>query len=67
MDEFGPLNLQPHPGRQWAESGGRHKDPDREPRPRRRATCTRPLGVGHRLAAYDLGKEKLYSTTSPRT
>jgi hypothetical protein len=22
MDEFGPLNLQPHPGRQWAERGG---------------------------------------------
>ncbi|WP_433237412.1 helix-turn-helix domain-containing protein [Streptosporangium sp. CA-135522] len=33
MDEFGPLNLQPHPGRQWAERGGTHKDPDREPRP----------------------------------
>jgi hypothetical protein len=29
MDEFGPLNLQPHPGRQWAELGGRHKDPHR--------------------------------------
>jgi transposase len=22
MDEFGPLNLQPHPGRQWAVAGG---------------------------------------------
>jgi transposase len=33
LDEFGPLNLQPHPGRQWAERGGKHKDPDREPRP----------------------------------
>jgi hypothetical protein len=21
LDEFGPLNLQPHPGRQWAERG----------------------------------------------
>ncbi|WVN79184.1 hypothetical protein QWU03_00355 (plasmid) [Rhodococcus sp. M8-35] len=31
LDEFGPLNLQPHPGRQWAERGGKHKDPDREP------------------------------------
>ncbi|RPK70271.1 hypothetical protein EES45_35775 [Streptomyces sp. ADI97-07] len=31
MDEFGPLNLQPHPGRQWAERSGRHKDPDRAP------------------------------------
>ena len=28
LDEFGPLNLQPHPGRQWAERGGRHRDPD---------------------------------------
>lgn len=60
LDEFGPLNLQPHPGRQWAERGGRHKDPDREPRPRRRATCTRPHGVRHLFAAYDLGKDKLY-------
>nr|WP_230989807.1 helix-turn-helix domain-containing protein [Streptomyces luteolifulvus] len=42
MDEFGPLNLQPRPGRQWAERGGRHKDPDREPRHRRPATYTRP-------------------------
>lgn len=55
LDEFGPLNLQPHPGRQWAERGGRHKDPDREPRPRRRATYTRPHGVRHLFAAYDLG------------
>ncbi|WP_244301681.1 helix-turn-helix domain-containing protein [Microbispora triticiradicis] len=51
LDEFGPLNLQPHPGRQWAERGGRHKDPGREPRPRRRATCTRPHGVRHLFAA----------------
>ncbi|MBB4987102.1 IS630 family transposase [Streptomyces nymphaeiformis] len=60
MDEFGPLNLQPHPGRQWAERGGRHKDPDREPRPRRRATCNRPHGVRHLFAAYDLAKDQLY-------
>ncbi len=60
MDEFGPLNLQPHPGRQWAERGGRHKDPDREPRPRRRATYTRPHGVRHLFAAYDLAKDQLY-------
>lgn len=37
-DGFDSLNLQPHPGCQWAERGGKHKDPDREPRPRRRAT-----------------------------
>ncbi|MDX3868075.1 IS630 family transposase, partial [Streptomyces europaeiscabiei] len=60
MDEFGPLNLQPHPGRQWAERGGRHKDPDRAPRPRRRATYTRPHGVRHLFAAYDLAKDQLY-------
>src|ERR1700760_2894414 len=60
MDEFGPLNLQPHPGKQWAERGGRHGDPDREPRPRRRATYTRPHGVRHLFAAYDLGKDQLY-------
>jgi transposase len=70
LDEFGPLNLQPHPGRQWAERGGRHKDPDREPRRRRRATYTRPHGVRHLFAAYDLGKDKLYGhvkTTKNRT
>ncbi|WP_030732041.1 IS630 family transposase [Streptomyces sp. NRRL S-237] len=60
MDEFGPLNLQPHPGRQWAERGSRHKDPDREPRPRRRATYNRPHGVRHLFAAYDLAKDQLY-------
>lgn len=60
LDEFGSLNLQPHPGRQWTERGGRRKDPDRAPRPRRRATYTRPHGVRHLFAAYDLGKDKLY-------
>ncbi|MEU4506623.1 IS630 family transposase [Streptomyces sp. NPDC024089] len=60
MDEFGPLNLQPHPGKQWAARGGRSKDPDREPRPRRRATYTRPHGVRHLFAAYDLAKDQLY-------
>ena len=70
LDEFGPLNLQPHPGRQWAERGGKHKDPDREPRRRRRATYTRPHGVRHLFAAYDLVKDKLYGhvkTTKNRT
>jgi transposase len=60
MDEFGPLNLQPHPGRQWAERGGKHKDLGRAPRRRRRATYTRPHGVRHLFAAYDLGTDKLY-------
>ncbi|POX63154.1 IS630 family transposase [Streptomyces sp. Ru62] len=65
LDEFGPLNLQPHPGRQWAERGGKHKDPNREPRPRRRATYTRPHGVRHLFAAYDLGKNRLYGHIKP--
>ncbi|MFG2629044.1 IS630 family transposase [Streptomyces sp. NPDC048473] len=60
MDEFGPFNLMPHPGRQWAERGGRHKDPDREPRRRRRATYARPHGVRHLFAALDMAKDKLY-------
>ncbi|WP_344109710.1 IS630 family transposase [Nocardiopsis rhodophaea] len=60
LDAFGPLNLQPHSGRPWAERGGRHKDPDREPRRRRRATYNRPHGVRHLFAAYDLAKDKLY-------
>ncbi|MGW1802633.1 IS630 family transposase [Streptomyces sp. NPDC001984] len=66
LDEFGPLNLQPHLGRQWAERGGRHKDLDREPRPRRRATCTRPHGVRHLFAAYGLAKDKLYGHIKPK-
>lgn len=31
LDEFGPINLQHHPGRQWAERGERHKNPARGP------------------------------------
>ena len=28
-DEFGPLNLQPRPGRQWAAISGKSKEPGR--------------------------------------
>jgi transposase len=63
MDEFEPLNLMPHPGRQWAKRGDKHKDPDREPRRRRRATDNRYGGVRHLFAAYDLGK--LYGHIKP--
>ncbi|WTX36893.1 transposase [Streptomyces sp. NBC_00658] len=65
MDEFGPLNLMPHPGRQWAERGGTHKDPDREPRRRRRATYNCYGGVRHLFAALDLAKDKLYGHIKP--
>ncbi|MEV5541793.1 transposase [Saccharopolyspora shandongensis] len=62
----GPSTSSPPPGRQWAERGGRHKDPGREPRPRRRATYTRPHGVRHLFAAYDLAKDRLYGHTKPK-
>ena len=62
VDEFGPLNLQPHPGRQWATRGGGGE----EPRRRRRATYTRPHGVRHLLAAYDLARDRLYGHVKTR-
>ncbi|HEX4815142.1 MAG TPA: IS630 family transposase [Nonomuraea sp.] len=66
MDEFGPLNLQPRPGRQWTDVGGKSKDLDREPRPRMRATYTRTQGVRHLFAALDLGKDKMYGHIKKR-
>jgi hypothetical protein len=36
VDWFGPLNLQPRPGRQSAAIGGKNKEPGRAPRPRMR-------------------------------
>ena len=62
VDEFGPLNLQPHPGRQWTLAAGGGLTPRR----RRRATYTRPHGVRHLLAAYDLSRDKLYGHIKPR-
>jgi transposase len=66
LDEFGPLNLQPRPGRQWAAIGGKGKETGRAPRRRRRATYTRTAGVRHLLAAYELGEDKLYGHIKPR-
>jgi transposase len=60
FDEFGPLNLQPHPGKQWAPAAagkGTTEDPRRR---RRRATYTRPHGIRHLMAGYDLSTNKLY-------
>jgi hypothetical protein len=62
LDEFGPLNLQPHPGRQWACQGVR----DESLRRRRRATFKRPHGVRHMVAAYDLRADRLYGPIKPR-
>jgi transposase len=66
VDEFGPLNLQPRPGRQWAPVSGKNKQPGRTPRRRLRATYTRTAGVRHLLAAYELGEGKLYGHIKPR-
>ena len=61
LDEFGPLNLQPHPGRQWATRGGGGP----RPRRRRRATYTRTHGVRHLFAALDLGSNRMYGHLKP--
>ena len=60
MDEFGPLNLQPHPGKQWAPVAAGKGDVDAPRRRRRRATYTRPHGVRHLMAGYDLSTDRLY-------
>jgi len=50
VDEFGPLNLQPRPGRSWRPVG----------RPARlRATYHRTGGVRHMIAAMDLATGKM--------
>ena len=66
VDEFGPLNLQPRPGRAWAAISGNAKEPGREPRPRMRATYNRAGGVRHLFAAYDLCRDRLYRHVRPR-
>ena len=58
VDEFGPLNLQPRPGRQWAAVSGKGKEPGRAPRRRLRATYTR--------TAYELGEDKMFGHIKPR-
>jgi len=60
MDEFGPLNLQPHPGKHWAPVAAGTGDPDAPRRRRMRATYTRPNGVRHLMAGYDLSTDRLY-------
>jgi transposase len=60
VDEFGPLNLQPHPGKQWAPVAAGKGDPTAPRRRRRRATYTRPHGVRHLMGAYDMSTDRLY-------
>jgi transposase len=66
VDEFGPLNLQPRPGRQWAAVSGKGREPGRAPRRRMRATYHRTEGVRHLFAAYELGEDKLFGHVKPR-
>ena len=66
LDEFGPLNLQPHPGKQWAPVVIGKGEQERPRRRRRRATYTRPHGVRHLLAGYDLSTDKLYGHVKTR-
>ncbi len=61
MDEFGPLNLLPRPGKQWAPVAVKGVETTEDPRRRRRrATYTRTKGVRHLMAAYDLNEDKIY-------
>jgi transposase len=60
VDEFGPLNIAPHPGRQWTDRGGEHNRGPHRRRPRRRATYTRTHGVRHLFAALELGRDRMY-------
>ncbi|HEU4525840.1 MAG TPA: transposase [Gemmatimonadales bacterium] len=60
LDEFGPLNLQPHPGKQWAPAAKGPGNPASPRRRRRRATYHRPHGVRHLMAGYDLSTDRLY-------
>jgi len=59
-DEFGPLNLMPHPGKQWAPVATGKGDQNAPRRRTRRATYNRPNGVRHLMAGYDLSCDKLY-------
>jgi len=66
MDEFGPLNLMPHPGKQWAPQASGKGQQDTPRRRRRRATYHRPHGVRHLMAGYDLSRDKLYGHVTTR-
>jgi len=62
MDEFGPLNLLPRPGKQWAPMAVNDKSAtdDLPRRRRRRATFNKYGGVRQLMAAYDLNEDNMY-------
>jgi hypothetical protein len=65
VDEFGPLDLQPHPGWQRTERGGRYANPHRQPRPQLRATYSARTGAAP-VRALDLGRNVLYGHVKRR-
>lgn len=70
IDELGPLNLHPHPGKRWAPVAAGKGAPDAHRRRRRRATYKRPPWGPPSLAAYDLSRDRRYGnikTTDGRT
>jgi len=67
VDEFGPLNLLPRPGKHWAPVvSRRQKGSTASPRRRRRrATYNRTQGVRHMFGALDMNRDKLYGHVKP--
>ena len=64
VDEFGPLNIMPRPGRHWAPAAEQRRAGTK--RRRRRATYHRTEGVRYLFGALDLGKDKLYGHVKAR-
>ncbi len=62
MDEFGPLNLLPREGKQWAPVVSRSKkgSTGSPRRRRRRATYRRTQGVRHLFAALDMNRDWIF-------
>ena len=72
VDEFGPLNLLPREGKQWAPIVRRSKRGSTAAprRRRRRATYKRTQGVRHMFGALDMNRDWMYGhvkTTKNRT
>jgi len=72
LDEYGPLNVQPRPGRQCAPVVRRNQQgsTDAPRRRRQRATYTRTQGDRRLFGALDMNRDRLYGhgkTTKNRT
>jgi transposase len=65
VDEFGPMNLQPHPGGSGRWSAARTKSPAVRPGPDARHLHPRPRGAAP-VRRHELGEDKLYGHIKPR-